>query len=51
MRAALAGNKAGEVEELQDLNVLFQTADVGIGREANAPVAGWDKPECAEADE
>jgi len=35
MRAALAGNKAGEVEELPDLNLLFQTADVGIGREAN----------------
>ena len=35
MRAALAGNKAGEVEELPDLNLLFQTSDVGIGREAN----------------
>ena len=35
MRAVLAGNKAGEVEELSDLNLLFQTADVGIGREAN----------------
>jgi hypothetical protein len=35
MRGALAGNKAGEVEELPDLNLLFQTADVGIGREAN----------------
>jgi hypothetical protein len=35
MRAALAGNKAGEVEELSDLNLLFQTADVGIGRDAN----------------
>jgi pimeloyl-ACP methyl ester carboxylesterase len=35
MRAALAGNKAGEVEEVADLNLLFQTADVGIGREAN----------------
>jgi pimeloyl-ACP methyl ester carboxylesterase len=35
MRAALAGNQAGEVEELPDLNLLFQTADVGIGREAN----------------
>jgi CubicO group peptidase (beta-lactamase class C family)/pimeloyl-ACP methyl ester carboxylesterase len=35
MRAALAANKAGEVEELPDLNLLFQTADVGIGREAN----------------
>jgi uncharacterized protein len=35
MRAALAGNKTGEVEELPDLNLLFQTADVGIGREAN----------------
>jgi hypothetical protein len=35
MRAALAGNHAGEVEELPDLNLLFQTADVGIGREAN----------------
>ena len=35
MLAALAGNQAGEVEELPDLNLLFQTADVGIGREAN----------------
>jgi pimeloyl-ACP methyl ester carboxylesterase len=35
MRAALAGNKTGQVEELPDLNLLFQTADVGIGREAN----------------
>jgi hypothetical protein len=35
MRGALAGNKAGEVEELADVNLLFQTADVGIGREAN----------------
>jgi CubicO group peptidase (beta-lactamase class C family)/pimeloyl-ACP methyl ester carboxylesterase len=35
MRAALAGNKAAEVEELPDLNLLFQTADVGVGREAN----------------
>jgi CubicO group peptidase (beta-lactamase class C family)/pimeloyl-ACP methyl ester carboxylesterase len=35
MRAALAGNKAAEVEELPDVNLLFQTADVGIGREAN----------------
>jgi CubicO group peptidase (beta-lactamase class C family)/pimeloyl-ACP methyl ester carboxylesterase len=35
MRAALAGNKAAEVEELPDLNLLFQTADVGAGREAN----------------
>jgi CubicO group peptidase (beta-lactamase class C family)/pimeloyl-ACP methyl ester carboxylesterase len=35
MRAALAGNKTAEVEELPDLNLLFQTADVGIGREAN----------------
>jgi hypothetical protein len=35
MRAALAENKAGEVEELPDLNLLFQTTDVGIGREAN----------------
>jgi pimeloyl-ACP methyl ester carboxylesterase len=35
MRAALAGNKAAEVEELPDLNLLFQTADVGLGREAN----------------
>jgi pimeloyl-ACP methyl ester carboxylesterase len=35
MRAALAGNQAAEVEELPDLNLLFQTADVGIGREAN----------------
>ena len=37
MRAALAasGNKNFRVEELPDLNPLFQTADVGIGREAN----------------
>jgi CubicO group peptidase (beta-lactamase class C family)/pimeloyl-ACP methyl ester carboxylesterase len=35
MRGALAANKAVEVEELPDLNLLFQTADVGIGREAN----------------
>lgn len=35
MHAALAGNKAGEVEELQDSKLLFQTADVGIGQEAN----------------
>jgi pimeloyl-ACP methyl ester carboxylesterase len=35
MRTALVRNKAGEVEELPDLNLLFQTADVGIGREAN----------------
>jgi len=35
MRAALAANKAAELEELPDLNLLFQTADVGIGREAN----------------
>ncbi len=35
MRAALAGNKAAEVEEVPDVNLLFQTADVGIGREAN----------------
>jgi hypothetical protein len=35
MRAALAANKAADVEELPDLNLLFQTADVGIGREAN----------------
>jgi len=35
MRAALAGNKGGEVEEMPDVNLLFQTADVGIGREAN----------------
>ena len=35
MRAALAGNKTAEVEEFPDLNLLFQTADVGIGREAN----------------
>ena len=34
MRAALAGNKEGEVEEVADVNLLFQTADVGIGREA-----------------
>ena len=35
MRDALSGNKAAEVEQLPDLNLLFQTADVGIGREAN----------------
>jgi pimeloyl-ACP methyl ester carboxylesterase len=37
MRAALeaSGNRNFKVEELPDLNLLFQTADVGIGREAN----------------
>jgi CubicO group peptidase (beta-lactamase class C family)/pimeloyl-ACP methyl ester carboxylesterase len=35
MRTALAGNKAAEVEEVPDVNLLFQTTDVGIGREAN----------------
>jgi len=35
MRAALAENHAAQVEELPDLNLLFQTAEVGIGREAN----------------
>ena len=37
MRAALesSGNKNFKVEELPDLNLLFQTADVGTGREAN----------------
>jgi CubicO group peptidase (beta-lactamase class C family)/pimeloyl-ACP methyl ester carboxylesterase len=37
MRAALesSGNRNFQVEELPDLNLLFQTADVGIGREAN----------------
>jgi hypothetical protein len=35
MRNALAENKGSEVQELADLNLLFQTADVGIGREAN----------------
>lgn len=37
MRAALeaSGNKNFKVEELPDLNLLFQTADAGIGREAN----------------
>uniref|UniRef100_Q01RP8 Beta-lactamase n=1 Tax=Solibacter usitatus (strain Ellin6076) TaxID=234267 RepID=Q01RP8_SOLUE len=37
MRAAreASGNKNFTVEELPDLNLLFQTADVGIGREAN----------------
>jgi dienelactone hydrolase len=37
MQAALAAsaNKNVEVEELPDLNLLFQTAHVGIGREAN----------------
>jgi hypothetical protein len=47
MRAALeaSGTKNFQVEKLADLNMLFQTADVGIGREANwteetmAPVA------------
>jgi len=39
MRAALeaSGNRTFEVEELADLNVLFQTADVVIFREANWP--------------
>jgi CubicO group peptidase (beta-lactamase class C family)/pimeloyl-ACP methyl ester carboxylesterase len=37
MRAALesSGNKNFKVEELPDLGLLFQTADIGIGREAN----------------
>ena len=37
MRAALeaSGNQNFQVEELADLNLLFQTADIGIGREAN----------------
>src|SRR5579871_1020634 len=37
MRAALeaSGTRKFKVEELPDLNLLFQTADVGIGREAN----------------
>jgi uncharacterized protein len=37
MRAALAagGNKNFRVEAVADVNFLFQTADVGIGREAN----------------
>jgi pimeloyl-ACP methyl ester carboxylesterase len=35
MRALLAANKSAEVEEMADVNLLFQTADVGIGREAN----------------
>jgi pimeloyl-ACP methyl ester carboxylesterase len=37
MRAALesSGNQNVQVEELPDLGMLFQTADVGIGREAN----------------
>jgi hypothetical protein len=37
MRAALEAsrNKNFTVEELPDLNLLFQAADVGIGREAN----------------
>jgi CubicO group peptidase (beta-lactamase class C family)/pimeloyl-ACP methyl ester carboxylesterase len=37
MRAALesSGNTNFQVELLPDLNLLFQTADVGIGREAN----------------
>jgi CubicO group peptidase (beta-lactamase class C family)/alpha-beta hydrolase superfamily lysophospholipase len=37
MRAALeaSGNNNVKVEELPDLNLLFQTADAGIGREAN----------------
>jgi len=33
-KAALAGTR-GEVVEIPDVNQLFQTADVGIGREAN----------------
>jgi len=39
MRYALdaSGNRTFEVEELVDLNVLFQTADVVIFREANWP--------------
>ena len=54
MRAALAANKSGVVEQLPDLNLLFQTTDTGIGREANwadetmspavmQKVAGWVK--------
>jgi NAD/NADP transhydrogenase beta subunit len=37
MRATLAaaGNKNSDVVEIADVNQLFQTADVGIGREAN----------------
>ena len=37
MLAALksSGNKNFQVEELPDLGLLFQTADIGIGREAN----------------
>ena len=37
MRSALqsSGNSKSELAELPDLNLLFQTADVGIGREAN----------------
>src|SRR6185369_11251844 len=37
MRSALqsSATKNFQVEELPDLNLLFQTADVGIGREAN----------------
>jgi len=35
MRAALSANKAATVEEAPDVNLLFQTADTGIGREAN----------------
>jgi CubicO group peptidase (beta-lactamase class C family)/pimeloyl-ACP methyl ester carboxylesterase len=37
MQAALeaSGNRNFEVEELADLNLLFQTADIGIFREAN----------------
>jgi uncharacterized protein len=37
MRAALeaSGNRKFQVEEIRDVNLLFQTADVGIGREAN----------------
>jgi pimeloyl-ACP methyl ester carboxylesterase len=37
MQAALesSGNTNFQVELLPDLNLLFQTADVGIGREAN----------------
>jgi hypothetical protein len=37
MQSALeaSGNRNFEVEELADLNLFFQTADIGIFREAN----------------
>jgi len=35
MRSALAGNTHAEVVEVPDVNLLFQTAVLGISREAN----------------